>query len=139
MKNPKRIDFFLIFQIITVWIPTSLIVMTIGLLYYVKFAIYFNDKVLAEKSTSMVCKIKEYQKIHKKLPSELSEIVYGSGWWDKLGYTNINGHDFDLTISNGFDSTSIYSSTDNKWDLPDPPFPFQKELIKVDCTSISNP
>ena len=133
MKHIRNIDFFRLFIIVTFWLPISIIIVTIGTLYCGCLVGSYNDKILVRKSVSIICKLREYQQVQRKLPSSLSQLMNGSGWWDELQYRNDNDRDFTLSISNGFDSTAIYHSTENEWELPNPPFPFQQESVRIDC------
>jgi hypothetical protein len=108
MKITEKIDFLLVTY-------ELLISLAIGALCYVLFARYVHDRILIEKSVTVICKLKEYQRIHRKLPSTLNQIMNESRWWNELGYQKIDDRDFRLHISNGFDSTAIYSSTKNRW------------------------
>jgi hypothetical protein len=120
MKITEKIDFLLLTY-------GLLISLAIGALCYVLFAGYVHDRILMEKSVTIICKLKEYQQTHRKLPPTLSQIMNESGWWDELGYEKINDRDFRLHISNGFDSTAIYSSTENRW------YGFEQEFKEINC------
>jgi hypothetical protein len=120
MKNTKKIDFLLLTY-------GLLISLTIVALCYVLFARYVHDRILMEKSVTIICKLKEYQQIHRKLPSTLTQIMNKSGWWDELGYEKIDERDFRLNITNGFDSTAIYSSIENRW------YGFGQEFKEISC------
>jgi hypothetical protein len=126
MKNTRKIDFLLLTY-------GLLISLTILALCYVLFAGYVRDRVLIKKSVTIICKLKEYQRIHQKLPSTLTQLMNENGWWDELGYEKIDDRDFRLNISDGFDSTAIYDSTENRWDRPHSPFLFQQKSMEINC------
>ena len=120
MKITRKIDYLLAYGLL------SLAIM-LGALCYILFSGYIYDRILMGKSVTIICKLKEYQQTHRKLPPTLTQIMNGSGWWDELEYEKINDQDFRLHISNGFDSTAIYSSTENRW------YGFEQEFKEINC------
>jgi hypothetical protein len=137
MKNNKNnSNFIALFVRIIFWISSSLMIMMIATFFYIVYSPYFYAKTLIEKSTMIICKIKEYKEVNKKLPDNLDQIISGSRWANELSYINRNTHDFTLSVSNGFDTIATYNSTKNTWNGPYQPLIFKHEPSKVDCPLI---
>jgi hypothetical protein len=131
MKNKN--NYYLWVKKFGFYTAASTMTITIALSVFVLFAPYLHDKLLADRSILIICKLKEHRNIYQKLPDSISQIMKGDSWWNELNYINENNHDFTLSISNGFDSTAIYSSVKNKWDGPDIPFVSKQEFTEIDC------
>jgi hypothetical protein len=123
MKITRKIDYLLAYGLLSSAIM-------IGALCYILFPGYIYDRILMGKSVTIICKLKEYQQTHQELPPTLTQVMNESGWWDELGYEKINDQDFRLHISNGFDSTAIYSSTENIW------YGFEQEFKEINCQDL---